>query len=63
MDKFNINIKVLIEWLLPKDNRGSKIIAFIYDMLKYLRVLLDSFLAWFAEKEEEISVNSQTIIL
>ena len=63
MDKYNIDFKKLIEWLLPVLKCKPVFISWLYAHLKYLRQLLNNFIAWGAEKKDEISWNGQTIVL
>jgi hypothetical protein len=63
MNKYNYNWKVLIEWALPSFQRWPINIAWIYDMMKYFRTLHTNFLSWGADRLDEVSWNSQTIVL
>lgn len=63
MNKFLFDFRVIIEWLLPVENRQPLFIAWIYDMLAYIRSLHADFITWGSEKIDDVSWSNDTISL
>lgn len=63
MDKYNFNFRTLIGWLLPSFMRKTRMIAWLYAVVKVLRDLHATFIAFGGQKFDEIKYNGQTIKL
>ena len=60
---YNFDFKKLIIWMLPSIYRKPKWVAWIYSLLAKIRAINIEFIAFIANKKDEIKWNGQTIVL